>query len=48
VLPDATVQRLVAVAGTLLDASPDFQKLLRALRGEPAPGVGVGAAGNCS
>jgi len=47
-LPEQTVQRLVAAAGTLLDSSPSFQKLLRALQGETAPGVGVGERGNCS
>jgi len=47
-LPESTVKRLIDVAGTLLDGSRDFQKLLRALRGEPALGAGVGEAGNCS
>jgi hypothetical protein len=47
-LPEATVKRLIDVAGTLLDASPSFQKLLRALRGEASPGAGVGEHGNCS
>ncbi len=47
-LPEDTVKRLIEVAGTLLDSSPSFQKLLRALRGEPAPGAGVGERGNCS
>jgi len=42
------VKRLIEVAGTLLDGSRDFQKLLRALRGEPAMGAGVGESGNCS
>ena len=47
-LPEETVKRLIAVAGRLLDSSPSFQKLLRALRGEASPGVGVGERGNCS
>jgi len=47
-LPEQTVKRLIAAAGTLLDSSPSFQKLLRALQGETAPGVGVGERGNCS
>jgi hypothetical protein len=47
-LPEDTVKRLIEVAGTLLDSSPSFQKLLRALRAEPAPGAGVGERGNCS
>jgi hypothetical protein len=47
-LPEETVKRLIAVAGTLLDSSPSFQKLLRALRGEASPGAGVGERGNCS
>jgi len=47
-LPEPTVRRLIEVAGTLLDGSADFQKLLRALRGEPTRGAGVGEAGNCS
>jgi predicted acylesterase/phospholipase RssA len=47
-LPEATVKRLIEVAGQLLDQSPGFQKLLKALRGEPAPGAGIGERGNCS
>jgi NTE family protein len=47
-LPEATLKKLIDVAGTLLDASPSFQKLLRALRGEPSLGAGVGESGNCS
>ena len=47
-LPEETVKRLIAVAGTLLDSSPSFQKLLRALQGETSPGAGVGERGNCS
>jgi NTE family protein len=47
-LPEETVKRLIDVAGTLLDSSPSFQKLLRALQGEASPGVGVGERGNCS
>lgn len=47
-LPAETVKRLIAVAGTLMDSSPDFQRLVRALRGEPAMGAGVGESGNCS
>ena len=47
-LPEESVKRLIEVAGTLLDSSPSLQKLLRALRGEPTPGAGVGECGNCS
>jgi len=47
-LPEASVKKLIDVAGTLLDGSPSFQKLLRALRGERVPGAGVGENGNCS
>jgi len=47
-LPEETVAKLIAVAGRLLNGSADFQKLLRALRGEPSPGAGVGETGNCS
>ena len=47
-LPPETVRHLIEVAGTLLDASPNFQKLLRALRGEPTLGAGIGDDGNCS
>jgi NTE family protein len=47
-LPEETVRKLIAAGGTLLKDSPDFQKLLRALRGEAAPGAGVGEKGNCS
>lgn len=47
-LPAASVQRLVDVAGRLLDQSADFQRLLRALRTEPALGEGIGERGNCS
>jgi predicted acylesterase/phospholipase RssA len=47
-LSEDTVKRLIDVAGRLLDRSPDFQKLLRALRGERSPGAGIGESGNCS
>lgn len=47
-LPEETVKRLIALAGTLLDSSPSFGKLLRALQGEALPGAGVGERGNCS
>jgi predicted acylesterase/phospholipase RssA len=47
-LPEESVKRLVDVAGRLLNGSGDFQKLLRALRSEPALGAGVGERGNCS
>lgn len=47
-LPPETVKRLIEVAGTLLQSSPNFQKLLRALRGEPSLGAGIGESGNCS
>ncbi len=47
-LPEESVKKLIEVAGRLLKDSPDFQKLLRALRGEPSPGAGVGEWGNCS
>lgn len=47
-LPEATVTRLVDVAGTLLDGSEDFQRLVRALRGEASMGAGIGERGNCS
>ncbi len=47
-LPEASVRKLIEAAGQLLRDSPDFQKLLRALRGEPTLGAGVGDRGNCS
>ena len=47
-LPEESVKRLIDVAGRLLNASGDFQKLLRALRNEPSLGTGVGERGNCS
>ena len=47
-LPEGSVKKLIDVAGGLLRDSADFQKLLRALRGEPTMGAGVGEAGNCS
>jgi NTE family protein len=47
-LPEESLKKLIDVAGTLLDGSSSFQKLLRALRGEPRPGAGVGESGNCS
>ncbi len=47
-LPEPTVKRLIDVAGQLLQQSGDFQTLLRALRGEPSVGAGIGDHGNCS
>jgi NTE family protein len=47
-LPEDTVKKLIDVGKRLLNDSPDFQKLLRALRGESTLGVGVGEVGNCS
>jgi NTE family protein len=47
-LPEESVERLVDVAGRLLNGSGDFQKLLRALRNESELGGGVGERGNCS
>ena len=47
-LPEDSVKKLIDVAGRLLNGSTDFQKLLRALRGEPTLGAGVGERGNCS
>jgi NTE family protein len=47
-LPETTVKKLIDAAGTLLDGSEGFQKLLRALRGETTRGSGVGERGNCS
>ena len=47
-LPEESLKKLIGVAGTLLDDSSSFQKLLRALRGETRPGAGVGESGNCS
>jgi hypothetical protein len=41
-LPQETVKRFIAVGGTLLDGSENFQKLLRALRGKPSLGAGIG------
>lgn len=35
-LPAETVDRLRAIGGTLLSASPQFQQFLRAKRGDPA------------
>jgi len=43
------VDGLIKVAGTLLAESPDFQKLVRALRNERTLGAGLaGQSGNCS
>jgi len=43
------VDSLIGVAGKLLDESPGFQKLLKALGGESTLGAGVaGLSGNCS
>ena len=36
-LPAETIDRLRAIGGTLLRASPQFQKFLRAVQGAPAP-----------
>jgi NTE family protein len=47
-LPPGQVQALVQMGGELLDRSPRFQRLLRALRGEPALGRGIGERGNCA
>jgi hypothetical protein len=47
-LPEATVTKLVEASGRLLEESAPFQRLLRALRGEPSLGAGVGDRGNCS
>jgi predicted acylesterase/phospholipase RssA len=47
-LPTAEVDALIAVGGELLDGSADFQRLLRAVRDEPALGEGIGERGNCS
>ncbi|HYB43723.1 MAG TPA: patatin-like phospholipase family protein, partial [Candidatus Methylomirabilis sp.] len=47
-LPEDSVRKLIEVAGRLLNGSADFQKLLRALRGEATLGAGVGDTGNCS
>jgi hypothetical protein len=42
------VDALIQIGGELLAQNRDFQKLLRALRGEPSLGAGVGEKGNCS
>ncbi len=48
-LPDDKVDALVQVGRELLSQSADFQRLLRALRGEPELGAGIeGEKGNCS
>ncbi len=48
-LPRAQVDDLIMAASELLDSSPDFTRLVGALRGEPSLGAGVGAdRGNCS
>jgi len=47
-LPEASLKKLINVARHLLNDSPDYQKLLRALRGEASLGAGVGETGNCS
>lgn len=48
-LDEEQLRRLREAAGTLLDRSESFQRLLRSLRGEPKMGEGIdGARGNCS
>lgn len=47
-LPREDVDALIAVGQELLESSPDFQKLLRSIRGEPTVGAGIGEVGNCS
>lgn len=48
-LSEAQLARLRETAAQLLDQSEDFQRLLRALRGEPRMGEGIaGERGNCS
>ncbi len=47
-LTAAQVKKLVAAGPELLRRSQDFQRLLRALRTEPAIGQGVGAMDRCS
>lgn len=47
-LPEPDVKAVIQAGQQLLEQSPDFQRLLRALRGEPAVGTGVGEDGNCS
>lgn len=47
-LTDAQVRNLLAAGPELLRRSQDFQRLLRALRGEPAVGLGVGDTDRCS
>lgn len=47
-LPRPDVDDLIRVGGELLERSPDFQRLLRALTGEREPGAGIGERGNCS
>lgn len=47
-LPERDVRDLIAVGHELLEQSPAFQKLLRALKGETELGAGIGEQGNCS
>jgi NTE family protein len=47
-LTPAQVKRLIEAGPTLLGRSQDFQRLLRALRGEPAIGQGIGERDRCS
>lgn len=47
-LPADTVWELVRVGHELLDRSPSFQRLVRALRSEPWLGAGTGEAGACA
>jgi len=47
-LTDAQVKKLIEAGSTLLGRSQDFQRLLRALRGEPAIGQGIGERDRCS
>jgi predicted acylesterase/phospholipase RssA len=47
-LTAAQVKKLVEAGPTLLRRSQDFQRLLRALRGEPAIGEGIGERDRCS
>ncbi|MBI3106301.1 MAG: patatin-like phospholipase family protein [Candidatus Rokubacteria bacterium] len=42
------VDALIQIGGELLAQNREFQKLLRALRGEPSLGAGAGEKGNCS
>lgn len=47
-LPRPAVDDLIRMGAELLDRSPDFQRLLRALGGEKELGAGIGERGNCS